>query len=94
MDVFPRGGRLDISMPLLLLGSLSHYHGSVNSPRLVGDEVSPTRIIDAKLIATVSLLLISLSPTSPETAAAIVTSVCKSVVLVVETKLVGHTLPL
>ena len=82
-------------MPLLLLGSLSHDHGSVNSPRLVGDEVSPTRIIDAKLIATVPLLLISLSPTSPETAAAaIVTSVCQSVVLVVETQLVGHTLPL
>ena len=78
MDVLARGGRLDISMPLLLLlGSLSHDHGSVDSPRLVGDEVSPTRIIDPELIATVPLLLISLSPTSPETAAtAIVTSVC------------------
>ena len=76
MDVLARGGRLDISMPLLLLGSLSHDHGSVDSPRLVGDEVPPTRIIDPELTATLSMLLVSLSPTSPETAAAIVASVC------------------
>ena len=80
-------------MPLLLGRQLlSHDYGSIDCPCLVGNEVPPTRIINPKLIATPLPLLISLSATpTPETA--IVASVCQSVVLVVETQLVGHTLP-